>query len=72
MMDVTSASMEFQLNIDFASVYQESHLHRYIILPHYFHLMINRELISALNKQDPYTDKKHVNKISPLHLRKQL
>ncbi|KAG0548825.1 hypothetical protein BDA96_01G201000 [Sorghum bicolor] len=28
MMDVTSASMEFQLNIDFASVYQESHLHR--------------------------------------------
>ncbi|RCV24801.1 hypothetical protein SETIT_5G115400v2 [Setaria italica] len=28
MMDITSASMEFQLNIDFASAYQESPLHR--------------------------------------------
>jgi len=32
MMEVTSTSMEAQSNIDFASTYQESSLHRYIWL----------------------------------------
>ncbi|KAF8682044.1 hypothetical protein HU200_045504 [Digitaria exilis] len=45
MMDVTSASMEFQLNIDFASAYQESPLHR-----------DRQELIDQLSNPLPNSD----------------
>jgi hypothetical protein len=49
MMDITSASMEFQLNIDFASAYQESPLCRYIILPLYFAFDDQLEINICLN-----------------------